>query len=49
MAFIQLWLQNNVVAAMPKFMQRQIAFDVFARCDIHTLTALEYGKSDVWF
>jgi diacylglycerol O-acyltransferase len=31
MAYIQLWLQNNIVSRMPQFMQRQVAYDVFSR------------------
>lgn len=33
-AYIQLWIQNNIVSRLPQFMQRQIAIDVFRR---HTI------------
>jgi hypothetical protein len=33
-AFIQLFLQNNVVSRLPQFLQRQIPFDIFSRHSI---------------
>lgn len=30
-AILQLWIQTNIVALLPRFMQQQIAFDAFSR------------------